>query len=235
MKQLPNTIHRESVAEREQKRYDSRQESLQTNVVGLSDLINVKFESTEQLEAVTTEWLDDQISKSKSNLRTIFGTNGGFIPAGISQQFADNYEAIRKAARPFIEGIQDGLTFAKSEQIPLKFDSKGRPWLDEKVVREKVKESALYSFTEEEKEFYGLIAPIFDALDEVRKYEKEHGLISSDLKKVLSEYIESADLQRAKYTLTPEKYYTLTSYGKVLARLRPTVKKPAEEEKGGEK
>ena len=121
MKELPKSYFRQDVAEKEQGNWNERQASLQKSVQELSELMNTTFSSVEQLEGVTPEWLEDQISKSESNLRTVLGA-GTFIPAGISKQFAEKYEEIRSKAAGPVEHIVTMLAYLKENGISLKMD-----------------------------------------------------------------------------------------------------------------
>lgn len=216
MKELTKTYFRQDVADTEKEKWDSRQEILQRNVQTLSELMNITINSIEQLESVNPEWLEDQISKSESNLRSVLGA-GTFIPAGISKQFADNYAEIREKAASPVESIVSMLTFLKGNSIGIKIDSKGRPWLNEKDVKTKIDETATYQFSESDKEAYPYLQAIFEALNNWLKFEKAKKYAPANLQEILSNADKARVLeQRNLFDFNPGFFYTLKAWGRIL-------------------
>ena len=178
--------------------------------------MNITISSTEQLEGVTPEWLEDQISKSESNLRTVLGA-GTFIPAGISKQFADNYAEIREKAASPVESIVNMLAFLKENGIGIKIDSKGRPWLNEKDVKAKIEETATYQFSESDKEAFPRLQAIFEALNEWLKFERAKKYAPANLQEILSNADKARVLeQRNLFDFNPGFFYTLKAWGRIL-------------------
>ena len=216
MKELPKSYFRQDVAEKEQGNWNERQASLQKSVQELSELMNTTFSSVEQLEGVTPEWLEDQISKSESNLRTVLGA-GTFIPAGISKQFAEKYEEIRSKAAGPVEHIVTMLAYLKENGISLKMDSKGRPWLNEKEVKAKIEETATYRFTESDKEAYPYFAAVFESINELLKFERAKNYVPCEIKEILSNADAAKVIgQRNLLDLSAEYFFTLKAWGKIL-------------------
>lgn len=219
MKELPKTYLRQDVADREKEKWDGRQESLQKSVQELSELMNITISSVEQLEGVTPEWLEDQICKSESNLRTVLGA-GTFIPAGISKQFADNYAEIREKTASPVENIVSMLAYMKENGIGIKIDSKGRPWLNEKDVKAKIEETATFQFSESDKEAYPYFAAVFEALNELLKFQKAKKFAPCNLQEILSNADAARVLEhRSLFDFNAGSFYTLKAWGKIL---RPT-------------
>lgn len=216
MKELPKSYFRQDVAEKEQGNWNECQASLQKSVQELSELMNTTFSSVEQLEGVTPEWLEDQISKSESNLRTVLGA-GTFIPAGISKQFAEKYEEIRSKAAGPVEHIVTMLAYLKENGISLKMDSKGRPWLNEKEVKAKIEETATYRFTESDKEAYPYFAAVFESINELLKFERAKNYVPCEIKEILSNADAAKVIgQRNLLDLNAEYFFTLKAWGKIL-------------------
>lgn len=216
MKALPKKLLNSKALENAQEKCDNVQEILQKYVMDLSGLMNIRFESFEQLEGATPKWLDDQIEKSKTSLRAVFGAGGGFIPSGISKQFADNYADIRNRALPIIDGIQANLKWCKTKGIGIKIDSKGKPWLNEKDVKEAVTKYAEYTFSEDQNTYYTLLCKVFGSIDEICSYEESQGLEVADIPQIISEWNTARVLsKKKKFDFTPEDFLGLINWGKV--------------------
>ena len=230
MKKLPKKILFDDTKERLEKEYNEKQDSLQEAAAKISELRNLKIESVEQLEGISFDWLEKEISKSKNNLNTLFGSSGGFIPAGISKQFSDEYERVRRECNDPIDKITDIVAWCKRKGIGIKMDSKGRPWLNEKDVKEKVEREATHTFSEEEEEYYGYFQAIFEAMDTLRRYESSHGLESSNLQGILADRFIACfhfDEKTCKtiykpYQYSPEEYYKLICWGVILRKKQNT-------------
>ena len=224
MKKLPKKIFLTDVKERLEETYNKRQEILQIATAKLSQLRNLRIESVEQLEGISPEWLEEEISNSKKNLTTIFGNSGGFIPAGISKQFSDEYERVRRECQDPIETITGSLAWCRENGIGIKIDSKGRPWLNEKDVKELVEREATHTFSEAEVEYYAYFQAIFEAMDALRAYESQNGFRPSDLQGVVTDRFlacftfdnDTCKTIRRPYQFTPEEYYTLIRWGKII-------------------
>ena len=224
MKKLPKSIVNQLAMERLQKEFDNKQELLQKHVAEISRLRNMSISSVEQLEAISHKWLEDEIAKSQENLRTIFHASGGFVPAGISEQFNDEYNRVRKECFSHIDEIANIRDWCKVRGIGIKIDSKGRPWLNEKDVKEAILKESSHTFSEEEKHYYELLANLFDAINEIHRYEESKGLAHSELHSIIREQdiartIRSeTDIRLKEYRFTPEVFHSLLCYGKVCRR-----------------
>lgn len=223
MKNLPKKIFLDDVKESLETSYNKKQDSLQNATAKIAELRNLKIETVEQLESISPEWLENEINKSKQNLSTIFGTSGGFIPSGISKQFSDEYERVRRECKDPIETITGHLLWCKDKGIGIKIDSKGRPWFNEKDVKESVEREATHCFSETEIEYYQHFQAIFEAMDGLRSYESENGFEMSDLQTVMRDRFASCfsvdmntlKTNRRSYQFTPEEYYKLIGYGRI--------------------
>lgn len=214
MKVLSKSVFLEDVARMEKEKWERIQSSLQKSVSELSDLTNTTFGKVEDLEAVSIEWLNYQIEHSRKNLKTVLGA-GCFIPAGISRQFDANYNDIKEKATGPVNGIVSSLAFLKEHGVSIKIDSHGRPWLNEKEVREKVKASATYKFPDNQREAYTYFQAIVEAIVSLRKYEKEQNLEHCDIGSVLNS-IAGDSMGNSGLNLKPEKFFSLIAYGMIL-------------------
>ena len=144
------------------------------------------------------------------------GAGGGFIPSGISKQFADNYADIRNRALPIIDSIQANLEWCKTKGIGIKIDSKGKPWLNEKDVKEAVTKYAEYTFSEDQNTYYTLLCKVFGSIDEIRSYEESQGLAVADIPQIISEWNTARVLsKKKKFDFMPEDFLGLTNWGRV--------------------
>ena len=226
MKNLPKKINLADRKERLEKAYAKKQERLQEATAKISELRNLKLETVEQLETISKEWLEEEICKSKKNLNTLLGSSGGFIPAGIAKQFADEYERVRRECQEPIDIITDSLAWCREAGISVKMDSKGRPWLSEKDVKEAVEREATHTFSEAEMEYYEHFQAIFEAMDALQAYESENGFDPSDLQNVtadrfLSCYIIDLDtlkVRKKPFQYTPEEYFRVLCSGKIFRK-----------------
>lgn len=225
MKQLPRKVILSEAKERAEETFEKKQSILQDAVAKISELRNVKIRTVEQLEAISHEWLEGEISKSKSNLYSLFGSAGGFIPSGISRQFSDEYERVRNDCYSPIETIVSCVAWCKEKGIGLKIDSQGRPWLNEKDVKNAVEQLATHTFSEEERAYYERFQAIFEAMDALRAYESENGFEPSNLQSVISErmiavYIGEKTLktEHKPYQYNPIEYLRLIHWGKIMRR-----------------
>lgn len=226
MKNLPKSLVNQLAMENLQKEYDKKQELLQKYVAEISRLRNLSISSVEQLEAISHKWLEDEITKSQENLRTVFGSSGGFIPAGISKQFDDEYNRVRQECFGHIDGIVEIRNWCKDRGIGIKIDSKGRPWLNEKDVKEAVNREASRTFSEEERHYYTLLGNLFASLNEIHRYETLQGMDHAELHTIISEE-NTARLVRTEtsikaneYAFTPEKFLSWLNWGKVCRKSR---------------
>lgn len=216
MKALPKKLLNSKALENAQEKCDTVQGILQKNAMDLSELMNIRFTSFEELDEVSPIWLDDQIKKSKNSLKAVFGAGGGFIPTGISKQFEDNYADVRNRALPIIYNVQASLQWCKTKGIGIKIDSKGKPWLNEKDVKEAVTKYAEYTFSEDQNTYYTLLCKVFESIDEIHSYEKSKGMEVADLAKIISDWNTARVLNKQKdFDFTPNDFLTLINWGKI--------------------
>ena len=223
MKKLPKKVVLEDRKAKIREKFEEKQDVLQRATARLSELRNLNIETVEQLEGISLDWLEDEIAKSKKNLSMIFGSSGGFIPAGISRQFSDEYERVRMECRNPIAIITGTLDWCRQNGIGIKIDSKGRPWLNEKDVKELVDREATHTFSAQETEYYEYFQAIFDAMDTLRQYESENGFEPSNLQGVMNErllacfYIDQETMKpiRKAYQFSPEEYLTQIMWGRI--------------------
>ena len=217
MKVLPKKIYREDVAKQHSEKLEEIQEHFQKSVADLSEAMNMTFPDVEALEAINEEWLKDQISKSKKSLKSIFAAGGGFIPAGISKQFEQNYADIESKAQPLVDGIVWYMDDLKKKGIKVKVDSKGRPWLDEKDVKASVEAAATYTFSDAQREAWNLIISACESLNEWLEFEKANGFAQSQILDLLKN-VALANKYNGKtsYIPTPEKFFNWIACGELL-------------------
>lgn len=221
MKNLPKSLVNQLTMENLQKEYDRKQDLLQKSVAEISRLRNISISSVEQFEVISHKWIEDEISKSKESLKTVFGDNGGFIPAGISKQFDDEYNRVRQECFGHIDGIIDIRNWCEAHGIGIKIDSKGRPWLNEKDVKEAVLKEATRTFSEEERHYYTLLGDLFASLNEIHRYEKLQGMAHASFDAILHEenlariVTTETSVKLHEWDFGPEKFLSWLNWGKV--------------------
>lgn len=220
MKKLPKKIVIEDRKKKAQESYDEKQVVLQEATETISRTLNIKLESVEQLKSISEEWVDSLIAKSQDNLKSVLGA-GSFIPAGISKQFSDEYTRVRRECEDPIATITGVVDWCESKGIGLKIDSKGRPWLNEKDVRESVEQEATISFSAEQIAYYERFQHIFESMDDLRAYERENGYQPSDLQTIMSDrftelaYASINGATKLPYQFSPERFFSLIAWGKI--------------------
>ena len=217
MKVLPKKIYREDVAKKHREKLEGVQKRFQKSVADLSEAMNMTFPDVAALEAINDKWLNDQISKSKKSLKSVFGADGGFIPSGISKQFEQNYTDIKNKALPLVNNIVLYMDDLKKKGIKVKVDSKGRPWLDEKDVKASVEAAATYTFSDAQREAWAHIIAACEALNEWRKYEKANNFAQSPILDLLNNVaFANKKNRKPSFIPTPEQFFTWIAWGKVL-------------------
>ncbi len=223
-KELPNSLYRQNLAEQEAERLSSLESSLRSHVARIAELRNLSIKSVKQLESITPEWLEGEIAKSKNSLSTVLGV-GGFIPAGISKQFDDEYNKVRKECAQPIASIQSELLSCKDRGISLRIDSEGLPRFNEDDVKAAIDKAATYKFSDEEKELYTLFAEIVETMNKIRQYEQQHGAKKSNIPNTIvwlfngTYDTRTGELISGKeYEFTPEYFFRLIAFGKLFLR-----------------
>lgn len=221
MKKLPKKIVIEDRKKKAQESYDEKQVVLQEATDTISRTLNIKLESIEQLKGINEEWVDSLIAKSRDNLKSVLGMGtGSFIPAGISKQFSDEYTRVRRECEDPIATITGVIDWCESKGIGLKIDSKGRPWLNEKDVREQVEREATISFSAEQLAYYEHFQHIFESMDALRSYERENGYLPAALQTIMADRFKGLALAsngdtKSSYQFSPEGFFSLIAWGKI--------------------
>ena len=218
MGKLPKSIFIESTAKAERERLDKSQANLQKNVLCLSELLDFEITTIRQIEALTPEWLENEILSSKKNVRMAFGSGIGFIPRKVSKSLSDEYDKVHEACKEPVEQLRKELAFARENGLSLYLDANGVPRYNEEDVERYVQEKSIYTFSEEEKAFFPIIASIFESMDEVRKFEKEHGCVPCNLQGIIEDRFRVNISEGKGYRLSPNDFLSLRMWGKVLGR-----------------
>ena len=225
MKKLPKKIVIEVRRKKVQESYEEKQVVLQEATATISQRLNIKLESVDQLKGINEEWVDSLIAKSQDNLKSVLGA-GSFIPSGISKQFSDEYTRVRRDCEDPIATITGVIDWCESKGIGFKIDSKGRPWLNEKDVREAVEREATFSFSAEQIAYYEHFQAIFESMDSLRAYECQNGLQPADLQTIMADRFKDLayasiyeatkyEATKLPYQFSPEGFYDLIAWGKI--------------------
>lgn len=123
-------------------------------------------DDADQLQAINRQWLREFLT---SEYQRFIGA--GFIPEALRTQTLKQYNQVGAEAEPYVITIEQVF---KARQFPLKIDSKGHFWFDEKAVKAWATEQATLHFTEAQRKYYTLIGQLFDKLNEVTEFEQTH-------------------------------------------------------------
>lgn len=179
------TIYLDMVAIKEKERWSNFEESFQREIKSLSQTLNVKFETTEQIAEISPEWLTRQIEQSRENLKGVLGA-GSFVPVSISKQFDDNYASIKRSCTPLTDGIMYDCIHLAESGVGFYLDENGVPHLNQNDLQEKIDAAATRTFNDTQKEGLGYISAITKALNKLRAWEKANKLLPSRIVNILS-------------------------------------------------
>ena len=140
-------------------------------VAGLaSPAIGIAVEDVETLRKVSHDWLAEYLQRNFKS----FTEASGFVPAATRARVKQEYDDTGRMAEPFCRDIQ--TIVEKWHFIPLKQDSKGHFWFDEKTVKAWATEQATRHFSEAEQQYYTLIGEACEALNRVAEFERDNGM-----------------------------------------------------------
>lgn len=123
-------------------------------------------DDADQLQAINRQWLREFLT---SEYQRFIGA--GFTPEALRTQTLEQYNQVGAEAEPHVITIEQVF---QARQFPLKIDSKGRFWFDEKTVKAWATEQATLHFTEEQRNYYLLIGQLLDKLNEITEFEQTH-------------------------------------------------------------
>lgn len=140
-------------------------------VAGLaSPAIGIAVEDVETLRKVSHDWLAEYL---QSNFKS-FTEASGFVPAATRARVKQEYDDTGRMAEPFCRDIQ--TIVEKWHFIPIKQDSKGHFWFDEKTVKAWATEQATRHFTEAQQEYYTRLGQLCELLNEIADFERQNGI-----------------------------------------------------------
>lgn len=219
MEKLPLTLFDDATAKAKRDKLELEQSKLQKSVAFLSEALSLKFTTVQQLETLSPEWLEDEIKSSVDNVKMMFGSGVGFLPGKfLSDTLLPQYNTMRKECAEPLEVIRIGLEFCKKNNITIVFDNNGLPWYDGKDIDRVVNDAGTYTFSDDERDFYKIIASIFDKMDKLRDFEKEHNVTPCDLQGIINERMQVNLVEGKGYCMQPKDYFNLRRYGKVLSK-----------------
>jgi len=153
------------------KEVEADRKRLNAAVSSLADpAIGIAVNDVETLQQVSRDWLKAYLT---SNYKR-FVEASGFVPAATKQRVLAEYNATGAAAEPFVDTIERVLV--KRKDFPIKRDSKGCFWFDEKTVKSWATEQATRHFTETEQKYYTLIGEACEVLNRVAEFERANSM-----------------------------------------------------------
>lgn len=140
-------------------------------VAGLaSPAIGIAVEDVETLRKVSHDWLAEYLQQNFKS----FTEASGFVPAATRARVKQEFDDAGRMAEPFCRDIQ--TIVEKWHFIPIKRDSKGHFWFDEKTVKAWATEQATRHFTEAQQEYYTRLGQLCELLNEIADFERQNGI-----------------------------------------------------------
>lgn len=153
------------------KEVEADRQRLNAAVSSLADpAIGIVVNDVETLCQVSHDWLKSYLT---SNFKR-FVEASGFVPATTRQRILDEYNQTGAAAEPFVATIE--AIVAKWQNFPIKRDSKGKFWFDEKTVRAWATEQATRHFTEAQQQYYTKLGQLCELLSAIADFERQNGI-----------------------------------------------------------
>lgn len=111
----------------------------------------------------------------------------------------------------------------KYEGVTIQIDSKGHYWLDKKTLDVWATAKATINFSKEDKDYYTLLGAVVDALEALRKYEHENGLVYFSREEPfrntpsIQNYFKG-EREKDPFTFTQKDFVELKQSGMILSR-----------------
>lgn len=140
------------------------------NAVSVLRTHEIEIPDTETLRKVSDTWLKELITTAYKKLINSLG--GNFMPRETRMKLKEPYDSIGIECEPFAKTIE---RIVSKYPFDITQDSKGNFWFSSTQVKKAAEEQATRIFTDEEKEYYNLIGLFVDAVNELSKFEQEHG------------------------------------------------------------
>ena len=153
------------------KEVEADRKRLNAAVSSLADpAIGIAVNDVETLRQVSRDWLRSYLTSNYMR----FVETSGFVPAATRQRVLDEYNQAGAAAEPFVDTIEQVLV--KRKDFPIKRDSKGCFWFDEKTVKAWATEQATRHFTEAQQQYYTKLGQLCELLNDVADFERQNGI-----------------------------------------------------------
>ena len=153
------------------KEVEADRKRLNAAVSSLADpAIGIAVNDVETLRRVSRDWLRSYLT---SNYKR-FVEASGFVPAATRQRVLTEYNQAGAAAEPFVDAIK--AVTAKWKDFPIKQDSKGKFWFDDKTVKAWATEQATRHFTEAQQQYYTKLGQLCELLNDVADFERQNGI-----------------------------------------------------------
>ena len=128
--------------------------------------IGITVNDVNVLQKVSKDWLKQYLTDNYKR----FVATSGFVPAATRQRVLDEYNQAGAAAEPYVITIE--AIMKQRNAFPVKIDSKGKFWFDEKTVKAWATEQATRHFTEDEQRYYTLLGEVVEVLNKVAEFER---------------------------------------------------------------
>lgn len=143
-------------------------QTLNSNVSELKDM-GIDVNDVETLLKVSPAWCKEFVKEAEEGyLKNLSAFVVKTVQSDVHNKFRESYE---KAA-PLCSGIRSILNRRK---FPVKIDSKGHFWFDEKETKSFAVLAATTTYTDDEIEFCTKVCEIFDAINDFESWAKSKG------------------------------------------------------------
>lgn len=132
--------------------------------------IGIAVDDVETLLKISRDWLKQYLTDNYK----AFVEASGFVPAATRQRVLDEYNQTGAAAEPFVDTVEQVLV--KRKDFPIKRDSKGCFWFDDKTVKAWATEQATRHFTEAQQGYYTRLGQLCELLNDVADFERQNGM-----------------------------------------------------------
>ena len=132
--------------------------------------IGIAVDDVETLLKISRDWLKQYLTDNYK----AFVEASGFVPAATRQRVLDEYNQTGAAAEPFVDTVEQVLV--KRKDFPIKRDSKGCFWFDEKTVKSWATEQATRHFTEVQQQYYTKLGQLCELMSEIAAFERANSI-----------------------------------------------------------
>lgn len=142
--------------------------ALNGHVAKLKEM-GIDVKDVETLQKVSPSWCKDFVKEAETGYLQNLST---FVVKTVQSDVHAKFEESYMKAAPLCKAIAD---IRNRRKFPIKIDSKGHFWFDEKETKPFAVLEATTTYSDEEIEFCNKVTNIFDAINDFEKWAKANG------------------------------------------------------------